>query len=236
MAGAVLVLQHDDGCPPGRLGRVLDAAGLPWELVALDRGDRLPGLGPWRGIVSLGGRMGAYDTAEFPFLAAEARLLAEADRAGVPVLGLCLGGQLLAAALGGRAHLGPRPEIGYRPVRLTAAGRADPVLRHLDGPVLSWHQDTFELPPGAELLASSDAYPHAFRRGASVGLQFHPEADRAVLGTWLDDAGPDGVRAWGGDPDALVASADVGDAAIDRAGTRVLAAWAATLDGRPDSH
>ena len=236
MAGAVLVLQHDDGCPPARLGRVLDAAGLPWELVALDRGDRLPGLGPWRGIVSLGGRMGAYDTAEFPFLAAEARLLAEADRAGVPVLGLCLGGQLLAAALGGRAHLGPRPEIGYRPVRLTAAGRADPVLRHLDGPVLSWHQDTFELPPGAELLASSDAYPHAFRRGASVGLQFHPEADRAVLGTWLDDAGPDGVRAWGGDPDALVASADAGDAAIDRAGTRVLTAWAATLDGRPDSH
>ena len=78
MAGAVLVLQHDDGCPPARLTRVLDAARLPWELVALDRGDPLPRPGPWRGIVSLGGRMGAYDTAEFPFLAAEARLLAEA--------------------------------------------------------------------------------------------------------------------------------------------------------------
>jgi GMP synthase (glutamine-hydrolysing) len=231
MAGAVLVVQHEDGCPPARLGTVLDAAGLPWELVALDRGDRLPGLGPWRGIVSLGGRMGAYDTGEFPFLLDEARLLAEADRAGVPVLGLCLGGQLLAGALGGRAHLGPRPEVGYHPVRLTAAGRADPVLRHLDGPVLSWHQDTFELPPGAELLAASDAYPHAFRRGASVGLQFHPEADRAVLGSWVGDAGPDGVRAWGGDPDALLARADADDAAIDRAGTGVLAAWAATLGG-----
>ena len=123
----------------------------------------------WAGIVSLGGLMGAYEDERYPWLRAEKRLLADAVSADVPVLGLCLGCQMLADALGGRAYRAPTPELGMLEVDLTDAGRVDPVLRHLDVPVPVWHSDTWELPPGGELLASTPAHPHAFRLGSGVG-------------------------------------------------------------------
>jgi GMP synthase (glutamine-hydrolysing) len=232
----VLILQHEDFCPPAWLGEVIDEAGLAAELVALHRGAPMPSHEGWLALASLGGRMGAYELDDNPWIEPELKLLAEATAAGVPVLGICLGGQLLAQALGGRAYRGPVRELGYRPLRLTGAGRADPVLGVLDGPVLSWHQDTFDLPPGAELLAASDLYPHAFRVGGSVGLQFHPETSPALLEQWIADAGPDEVRAWGGDAEALEAEAEARAPEIGRAGRGLLAAWVATLrstGGRP---
>jgi GMP synthase (glutamine-hydrolysing) len=180
--------------------------------------------------------MGAYEEAGYPFLAEEKRLLRRAAEAGVPVLGICLGAQLLADALGGHAHRGPTPELGYHPVRLTSSGERDPVLRHLEQPVLSWHQDTFELPPGAELLAASDAYPQAFRRGRALGVQFHPETPPSLVDAWIESSGREDVRAWGADPDALLAQAERLGGQARRAGRQLLGAWAAGLreDGPRD--
>ncbi len=121
--------------------------------------------------------MGAYDDAAHPHLAAERQLLAESVERGMPVLGVCLGAQLLAAAMGAEVTRGAHPEIGVGSVRLTPEGRRDPVLGPAgkDLPVLHWHEDTFTLPASAVLLAQSQSYLQAFRTGRAYGLQFHLE-------------------------------------------------------------
>ena len=115
---------------------------------------------------------------------AEKRLIADAVHAGTPFWGACLGVQLLAASLGGRVHPGPEPEVGMLPVILTADALADPVFAGLPRELLTlqWHGDTFELPPGAVLLAGSAAYPNqAFRYGErAYGVQFHLEVTPAM--------------------------------------------------------
>jgi GMP synthase (glutamine-hydrolysing) len=119
--------------------------------------------------------MGAYEAGRYPFLTGSMRLLERLVEREVPTLAICLGAQLLATATGGRAYPGHGREWGYIPVRLTQAGHADPVLADVEGEYLSFHADTFEPPPGSEVLAESPAYPQAFRVGSALGLQFHPE-------------------------------------------------------------
>jgi GMP synthase (glutamine-hydrolysing) len=134
----------------------------------------------------LGGPIGVYETEAYPFLTHETALIARRLAAQRPTLGLCLGSQLIAAALGARVYPTGVKEIGFAPVSLTAEGRAGP-LRHLSGvDVLHWHGDTFDLPPGASLLASTDlARNQAFAVGPNLlALQFHPEA-RADIEPWL---------------------------------------------------
>ena len=139
-------------------------------------------------VVVLGGPISAGDDHLYPFLADEARLLERRLAAGRPVLGICLGAQLMARALGQRVFTNPAgPEIGWAPLDLTEAGRAS-ALAALEGrPVLHWHGDTFDLPDGATLLASTAVTPHqAFRWGeAALALQFHPEVSRRGLERWL---------------------------------------------------
>jgi GMP synthase (glutamine-hydrolysing) len=136
----------------------------------------------------LGGPIGAYEADLYPFLATELRILEARLRAGRPTLGICLGAQVMAAALGARDYPLPRKEIGWAPVTLTAEGRAS-MLRHVDGdvPVLHWHGDTFDLPEGATLLASTETCPHqAFQWGPSaLGLQFHLEVVASEIERWL---------------------------------------------------
>jgi GMP synthase (glutamine-hydrolysing) len=128
-------------------------------------------------IAVMGGPMGVYDVVDHPWIAGEVLGLRRRMQGGRPTLGVCLGSQMIAAALGARVYPGPAKEIGFAPVTLNAAGENSP-LRHLAGvPILHWHGDTFDLPPDVELLASTPLYAHqAFRRGPNVlALQCHPE-------------------------------------------------------------
>ena len=186
-------------------------------MVRLDRGEALPAVTELGGIVAMGGPMGVGDGAEHPWLAGERALLAIAVARGLPVLGVCLGSQQLAAALGAEVRRGPEQEIGLGRVELTPEGRADPVLGPAaDGapglPVVHWHGDTFDVPPGAARLASSDLYPNqAFRAGSrTYGLQFHVEVDRALADGWGPHL-PPGVEL-----------GEAGRAEVERAGRSVL--------------
>lgn len=137
------------------------------------------------GLVVMGGPQDADNDARHPGLRAERALLAAAVDADVPVLGVCLGMQLLGLALGARLHRGHGTETGFAPVDLVAP---DPVLDPLgERPtVLHWHSDAVDLPPGARLVATNPVTPvQGFRAGSALGLQFHVEVDQALLARWL---------------------------------------------------
>lgn len=139
-------------------------------------------------LIMMGGPMGVYESDLHPWIPMQVEKLAARLDKDRPTLGVCLGSQMMAAALGARVYPGGHMELGFAPVMVNGRGSASP-LRHLDGvPVLHWHSDTFELPEGVELLASTDRYAHqAFRRGANLlALQFHAEmGEDARFEDWL---------------------------------------------------
>lgn len=139
-------------------------------------------------LVVLGGPMGVYEADQYPFITAEIELLKARLTADLPTLGICLGSQLMAAALGAEVYPGAQKEIGWMPIALTEAGLASS-LAGLDGsigPVFHWHGDTFDLPKGATNLASSDLFPQqAFSYGRGLALQFHPEVTAEGLESWF---------------------------------------------------
>lgn len=149
-----------------------------------DRWDDLPSDAEL--VVVLGGPIGAYDDEQFPFLRRELTFVATRISEGRPTLGICLGAQLIARALGARVYPGAVKEIGWSTVRLSDAGRRSVLSYIEDTPVLHWHGDTFDLPEGARLLASTDLYQNqAFAFGSSVlALQFHPEVSADSLERW----------------------------------------------------
>ncbi|MBM2822709.1 MAG: glutamine amidotransferase, partial [Thermoleophilia bacterium] len=184
-----LILQHIACEPPGVFEDVLRDRGAELHRVELDEGDPLP---DWRGfdaIVAMGGPMSANDDAVLPWLTGEKRLIGEAAQAGVPLWGVCLGVQLLAASLGARVYPGPAPEVGILPVALTLDGLTDPVFAGLprDLLTLQWHGDTFDMPHGAVRLAGSPAYPNqAFRFDRAYGVQFHLEVSAEMAREWAE--------------------------------------------------
>jgi GMP synthase-like glutamine amidotransferase len=183
----ILVLRHVDCEPPAAYLPLLEARG---EVRTVRLGiDPLPDHCDFGAVVAMGGPMGVGDSDTLPWIAEEISYIASAVEAGVPYWGVCLGAQLLAAALGAKVYTGHLPEVGVGEVRLTADAAADPVFAALPQhfPVLQWHSDTFCLPPGATLLASSDAYAsQAFAAGSAYGLQFHLETPPDLAASWLE--------------------------------------------------
>lgn len=175
--------------------------------------------------VVMGGFMGAYETEAHPWLEEEKRWLAKRVADETPILGICLGAQLLADALGGRAFLAPRPQVGVVEVELTEEGARHPVVVHLGGRALFAHQDTFDLPAEATLLATTDAHPAAFQHGSALAIQPHPETPLNEALLWPDDPGFDMLeRAGMTRPEydtTLKAHADV----ADQAANKMFAAW-----------
>ncbi|KQM82272.1 glutamine amidotransferase [Agromyces sp. Leaf222] len=183
-----LVLRHDSAIGLGNLGPTLEAHG--YEVVTIDAPvTDVAALDPLAAdlVVVLGGEEGAYETDRYPYLADELRLLRTRIEAEAPIFGVCLGAQMLAAALGANVYPGERKEVGWLEVTPTAAGSDSPV-RHFAGvPAVQWHGDTFDLPEGVERLASSDQYANqAFRRGEwLLAVQFHPEVTARIHEDWL---------------------------------------------------
>jgi GMP synthase (glutamine-hydrolysing) len=138
-------------------------------------------------IVILGGPMAVYD--DFTYLQREQELIRNAIRNDTPLLGVCLGSQLIAQASGGRVYKAKKKEIGWHNVSLTPASSND-IFRGITEKtirVFQWHGDTYELPTNAKVLAYSDLYPQAFRIGSAVGIQFHLEVDPPMIGKWLTE-------------------------------------------------
>jgi GMP synthase (glutamine-hydrolysing) len=183
-----LVIQHIPCEPPAAYEDEMRARGITLDRVEIDAGDRLPDWRTFDAIVAMGGPMGVYEDERLPWLEEEKQLIADAVSAQMPYWGVCLGAQLLAASLGARVYSGERPEVGiYRDVSLTEDARLDPVFADAPSPLtaLQWHADTFELPSGARLLASSPLYPHqAFVWRRAYGLQFHLEVSAALAASW----------------------------------------------------
>jgi GMP synthase (glutamine-hydrolysing) len=138
-------------------------------------------------IVVLGGPISAYQELTYPFLGEELALLERRFTAARPTLGICLGAQLMARALGARVYPAPEKELGWSAVQLTEAGRSGPFRHFAEAPVLHWHGDTFDLPKGAELLASTEICPNqAFSFGhEALACQFHPEITASGFERWL---------------------------------------------------
>ncbi|MEV4320441.1 type 1 glutamine amidotransferase [Actinocrispum sp. NPDC049592] len=185
----VLVIQPDDSDPAANLGDWLTAAGAELTVVRPFAED-LPALDDFQGVVCLGGGMGAMDDAEHPWLKDVRQLLASAVGKRVPTLGVCLGGQLLAAATGGRVVVGDQgPEVGPSLVAKRDVAWTDPLFGHMPMmiDVMHFHLDAIDrLPPGAELMASSGKYPNqAFRlNGSAYGVQFHIETSTEIVLKW----------------------------------------------------
>ena len=178
------VLQHVAFEGPGLIAEEAWRRGIDLDVRRTDRGEALPDLDQIGGLVVMGGPMAAYELEAHPYLRGELDLLRTALDRGLPVLGVCLGAQLLAVAAGGSVMPGGVEEIGLGEVGLTEEGHRDPVLGGVGSPlpVLHWHSDTFRPPPGAPLLAESSVYPaQALRVGRrAYGLQFHLELDRRL--------------------------------------------------------
>jgi len=182
-------------------------------------------------LILMGGPIGVYEREAHPWIACEIERLAQRLERGLPTLGVCLGAQMIAAAMGAEVRAGPVKEIGFKPVALNAAGASSPLRHVADVPVLHWHGDTFDLPAGAELLASTDAYAHqAFRRGPELlALQFHAEmGEDPRFEAWLA-GGEDYVGQAGLSPERLRADHErLGPPAV-RAGQAMIAEWLAGL-------
>jgi GMP synthase (glutamine-hydrolysing) len=180
----LLAIQHVPWETPHR---ILDACGaLHVRTVKPLAGQPLPAHDEVAGAIVMGGPMNVDEIERFPGLAAEREWLAEAARRQLPVLGICLGAQLLARALGAEVRPGKTKEIGFAPVEVSDL--TDPILGGLPHgtEVLHWHGDVFELPSDATALASSALTEHqAFRAGNAWGVLFHPEADLALVEAWL---------------------------------------------------
>lgn len=195
----------------GLLGERLDALALPYRRLRAWR-DAVDQIEPrdYAAVIPMGGKAHVWQAESIPVLRGQRRLLQRAVESAVPILGICLGGQLLASAAGGAVRAAEEPEIGWLEIAPTDHAREDPVFRVLDrgAGVYQWHNDVFEPPPGASVLATSTAAANQAFRVADAdawGIQFHPETTPELWELWIArNAGE--VREAGVDVQALRAA------------------------------
>ncbi|MCB2018715.1 MAG: type 1 glutamine amidotransferase [Hydrogenophaga sp.] len=234
-ASEVLVLQHLSEDGPGYLGDWLNAQGVPWEVRCTEAGDAYPAsVAGIKGLAVLGGAWSAND--DRPSLRQAETLIREADAQGIPVIGHCLGGQLMARAFGGRVQALAVPEIGWLPIRHDGSALAREWFGEVpEAVVYQWHYDSFvELPPGARLIAGSPACAHqAFALRQHLAMQFHIEITPSKIRDWMAHPGasyPEAARRFPetvqgpGEVDAGVARHLAGSEALAR---RIYTAWRA---------
>jgi GMP synthase (glutamine-hydrolysing) len=206
----VLLIGHDRDERFGLAPSSLADAGL--ETIPMRQPGDLPPLDDVSGIVVFGGEMNVDMIDRYPFLAEERAYVRKAVDGGVPLLGICLGAQMLARAMDRKVYPADVRELGFHVLHVTREAEPDPlfsVFREGDR-VFHWHEDTFELPEGATVLATGEeVHLQAFRIGELAwGAQFHFEVDRGELEFWLGLAGEDGIRAWGKSSEQVLAEAD----------------------------
>lgn len=196
MEPTVFVFQHVPHEHMGTLAKALSRAELKHRQLDVWKNDVLwPDVEDVRALIVMGGPMGVYEEAKYPFLAKEIRFIQDVIKAGRPLLGICLGSQLIAKAFGARVFPNAHKEIGWYAVHMAPAAAGDALFGGWSSKpeIFQWHGDTFDLPAGAELLATSPLCRHqAYRVGKNVyGLQFHPEVDAAMIASWLGQPGTD---------------------------------------------
>jgi GMP synthase-like glutamine amidotransferase len=184
----VAIFRHSRTEGPGYFATFLERHGIPWQLVKIDAGDAVPAdISAFSGLVFMGGHMSVND--DLPWIAPVLARIREAVDAGVPVLGHCLGGQLMSKALGGSVTANPVKEIGWGDVSLLPGAEAQRWFGHAGETFRSfhWHGETFTIPPGAEpLLASAYCANQAFALGPHLGMQCHIEMTPEMVASWCE--------------------------------------------------
>lgn len=221
-----LAIRHAEHEHIGTIAAALERAALQYRYLDVYRGDAVPAtLAGWGGLIVMGGSLGVYDADRHRFLADEMKLIRQAADAALPVLGICLGAQLIAGALGARVYPGPQKEIGWYSVEVVAP--RDELARDLPSSFMGfhWHGDTFDLPSGAVRLFRSQLYENqGFRWGRKIcGLQFHLEVTAQMAATWLKDDGccVEMAAVPGLDPGAILQQTHQHGAALERIGSQV---------------
>jgi GMP synthase (glutamine-hydrolysing) len=191
-----LILQHEAATPPGHMNAWLAEQAAQVEVLRIDEVEPQVRPADFDLIVSLGSEFAAFDDS-IPFVPREVKFFEDAIESGVPILGLCFGGQLLARVLGSRVYRSEQSEIGWLPVRTKDPGLVG------TGPWFQWHFDVFTAPPGARLIAETDLCAQAYVAGRSLGLQFHPEVTPEIMDEWVS-VYPHELEAEGVDPSDLL--------------------------------
>lgn len=194
-----LVIEHQPDAPAGHIGERAEQHGYQLEVVRAAAG-AFPDPARYDLVITLGSGEAAYDDS-LPFLADELELLRQADRAQVPIFGICFGAQVLARALGGEVRPGDGPEIGWKTVDTDAPELVEP------GPWLVWHFDVLTPSPQATEIARTSVGSQAFAQGPHVGVQFHPEAQPASVDSWAHTYEP-AIKQLGKDPDEIRAETE----------------------------
>lgn len=187
----ILVVQHVPHESLGTIGPLLERKGLGADFLRVYENHKVPRtIEGYSGLIVLGGPMGVYEQKAYPFIKGELKLIESALKTRTPLLGVCLGSQLMAAAAGARVYKGKKKEIGWYGATLTEEGLDDRLFMGLSDEftVFQWHGDTFDLPSGSVLLASSDLFPNQVARIGSraYAIQFHLEVTEKMIMEWIE--------------------------------------------------
>ncbi|MGH7933568.1 MAG: type 1 glutamine amidotransferase [Candidatus Binataceae bacterium] len=231
----IVVLQHHPAENLGTIADALEDAALAWQYVRVFDGHPIPktlkGAG---GVIVMGGGESVYQLDRYPYLREEMALIESALKEDRPVLGVCLGSQLLAATLGATVRRGESKEIGWYPVTLDDAASDDRLMKGLPTTFVAchWHSDVFDLPAGAVALASSEKTPvQAYRYGAKAyGLLFHAEMTREIIDALASEFG-EGLKRVGIDGEAILSQTEAHLPPLAKIGSAIFSRWARPIEG-----